>query len=220
MADNTIETVSGSKYCYDDPHRHKINLADVAHALSMQCRFGGHMRQFYSVAEHCLNVRENVSDHGPFSRLAALLHDAAEAFVTDLPSPLKHRPGMDAYIAAERGAEDAILDAVYLRAGDRRILRDLIHSAEMKRADIAVTLAERNELLNHDYAHQWEYDSLGITPAVLSYRGNTPDAAAANYRAALQTDLNEIRGRKCNDRQHRNHPHVCLWRAIVCRAPL
>ena len=63
-----------------------IHIDDIAHALSNQCRFGGHTKTFFSVAEHCIWTARRV----PFDlRLAALMHDAAEAYLIDLPTPIK-----------------------------------------------------------------------------------------------------------------------------------
>lgn len=69
-----------------DPNWRMINLQDIAHALSNTCRFSGQCKRFYSVAEHCLHV----SMHVPRNMAAiALLHDASEAYLTDVPRPIK-----------------------------------------------------------------------------------------------------------------------------------
>ncbi|OIN59786.1 hypothetical protein [Arsenicibacter rosenii] len=63
-----------------------IQLEDIAHGLSHRCRFSGHTVRFYSVLEHSLRVAELVpAEH----QLAALLHDASEAYLFDMPSPVK-----------------------------------------------------------------------------------------------------------------------------------
>lgn len=69
-----------------------VALEDVVHSLSMQCRYMGHCRRFYSVAEHCVKVAWMAEvEHGVGSQVArcALLHDASEAYTGDFPSPLK-----------------------------------------------------------------------------------------------------------------------------------
>jgi len=81
-----IATYSGGRYYFDDPRADDINIKDVAHALSNLCRFTGHVSRFYSVAEHSVNASYLVP---PEEALAALLHDAHEAYVQDVSSPLK-----------------------------------------------------------------------------------------------------------------------------------
>lgn len=82
---------SGSAWEFLRPDFDEIDLRDIAHSLSMQCRWNGHTQRFYSVAEHCVLVAETVRRMGGTSTevLAALLHDAPEAYLADLPGPLK-----------------------------------------------------------------------------------------------------------------------------------
>lgn len=92
-----MQTVSGIQFWPLDPRPEEIEIGDIAHALSNICRFGGHSRWFYSVAEHSVIVSENVSDN---HRLTALLHDATEAYLGDMIRPLKRC--MPIYREAER----------------------------------------------------------------------------------------------------------------------
>lgn len=106
---NTIAT-SGGKLI--DPFTMRaedglFDIVEVAHALANQCRYSGHVKRFYSVAEHCLLVEQVVRSRiGLEERDAlgvcrwALVHDAEEAYLLDLPSPIKRRPDMAAYRAA------------------------------------------------------------------------------------------------------------------------
>lgn len=83
-----IRTVSGIYINVFEPTEDMICIEDIAHALSMQPRFGGHLPSFYSVAQHsasCCALAEKEY------RLAALLHDASEAYLLDVPRPIKRR---------------------------------------------------------------------------------------------------------------------------------
>lgn len=81
-----IQTYTGKKMFPLAPKREDICIEDIAHALSMKCRFNGHCNLFYSIAQHSLIVASLVK---PELRLAALLHDAAEAYLPDFCRPIK-----------------------------------------------------------------------------------------------------------------------------------
>lgn len=100
-----IETASGREFWPLDPRPEEIHIEDIATALSKLCRFGGHCKSFYSVAEHCALASEFVPTG---IALEALLHDAAEAYLSDIPRPLKRLPEFAAYRAAETKLEQAI----------------------------------------------------------------------------------------------------------------
>lgn len=82
-----IQTFTGRAFHYEDPQPEDIHIEDIAQALSNQCRFAGHCARFYSVAEHSLLVSQQLVD--PELRMMGLLHDATEAYVIDMPKPLK-----------------------------------------------------------------------------------------------------------------------------------
>ena len=88
-------TFTGKVVDLENPTPDMVDIEDIAHALSMTCRFGGHCRDFYSVAEHSTNVLSlgHIKPHRYKGRcghsLAFLLHDAAEAYLGDVVSPLK-----------------------------------------------------------------------------------------------------------------------------------
>lgn len=84
-----IQTISGKKFTLLDPDPASIDIFDIALALGKQCRFAGHVTRFYSVAEHCVLLSELVDPGNPLLQLAALLHDAEEAYTGDISQPLK-----------------------------------------------------------------------------------------------------------------------------------
>ncbi len=81
-----IQTYTGKRFDYDKVDPSQIDIVDIAHALSMQCRYAGHCIRFYSVAEHSVHMANEASAE---NKLAALLHDASEAYLVDIPRPLK-----------------------------------------------------------------------------------------------------------------------------------
>lgn len=100
-----IQTFTGKQFWPLDPRPEDIDVRDIAHALANTCRFNGHCLGFYSVAEHSVLVSRHAS---PEYRLAALLHDAAEAYLADIPRPLK--PYLSGYHEIERRLEECIAE--------------------------------------------------------------------------------------------------------------
>ncbi|CAN0065776.1 unnamed protein product, partial [Chrysoparadoxa australica] len=107
--DGYFNTASGEKISILNPSVESIHLEDIAHALSNLCRFGGHTPYFYSVAQHSLLVMR-LAEHANESdqvQLAALMHDATEAYVSDMIKPIKEIIGTP-YEELEAGFEKVI----------------------------------------------------------------------------------------------------------------
>ncbi len=102
-----IETYTGRRVDPFDVSPGDVHLPDVAAGLSHTCRFGGHCDHFYSVAHHSLNVSHELPRADPRLQLIGLLHDAAEAYLGDIPRPLKAR------LERVQPAEERILDSVW-----------------------------------------------------------------------------------------------------------
>lgn len=92
-----IQTVEGKAFFFLDPKPADFSISMIAHCLARECRWGNHIPEFYSVAEHSVRV-SYVCD--PEDALWGLLHDASEAFLTDVPTPIKNylRYGIDEFI--------------------------------------------------------------------------------------------------------------------------
>src|SRR3954447_26482910 len=106
-----LQTVSGRRVNPFDPDPSQLDLGDIARALANVCRFGGHCRSFYSVAQHSVIVSELVEQRGGDveDAFAALMHDATEAYLGDMPHPIKHRsPLGEAFKAAEDHLEQVL----------------------------------------------------------------------------------------------------------------
>ena len=104
----------------------EINITDIAHALSNKCRFNGHTREFYSVAEHSVRVAMLL----PFTTgasLAGLLHDASEAYFDDIVSPMKCTPEY----SLVRNADWLMQREIYRLFGvDEEKHKDAVHGAD------------------------------------------------------------------------------------------
>jgi hypothetical protein len=97
VASKCITTYSGIEMNVFDPTPDMIDIKDIAHALSNVCRFGGHCRNFYSVAQHSIYCYE-LADY-ECDKLGALMHDASEAYLYDFPKPIKE--GLEFYKSLE-----------------------------------------------------------------------------------------------------------------------
>lgn len=113
-----------------------VCIEDIAHALSMQCRFTGHTREFYSVAQHSVLVSVYVP---PQDALAGLMHDASEAYLMDLPRPLKHSP----FFAFYRERESAAMNAIFHHFG----IKDFSWE-NVKEADDRMLATEARDLMS------------------------------------------------------------------------
>ena len=136
-----VETHSGLYIDVGDPDPGAIEIGDIAHALSMQCRFNGHCAVFYSVAEHSVHVAEHLENTGETVRvqLLGLLHDAAEAYVGDVVSGVKSR--LERFAGMEHYVQRAVYESLSVpppNAEEERLVKD---------ADLAVLLAEAKVLM-------------------------------------------------------------------------
>ena len=106
---NTMNTFSGKVFDPMEMTTDDVELQDIAHALSMLCRGGGHLKFFYSVGQHSINCAREALARG-WSRklaLACLLHDASEAYISDIIRPVKVH--LSNYLVIEEQIMDTIL---------------------------------------------------------------------------------------------------------------
>jgi hypothetical protein len=176
-----ILTHSGKPFDLLKPQAAQINPLDIAHALSMICRFNGHCYRHYSVAQHSLLVADIIKSqgHDPEIQLLALLHDAAEAYVGDMTRPLKlwlrqDTDGESDYDLVEQG----VWHAICAQFGLDPVLPDCIHIADM----IALATEKRDLLPDHPTA--WECLH-GITPHNIELDNWTPSQAAQTFHHRL-----------------------------------
>ena len=155
---------SGAEFDFTNPVSSPFTIEDIAHGLSMLCRYAGQCRNFYSVAEHSLLVSQIVPEHA----FAALMHDAAEAFTGDITRPLKQM--LPQFKAIERQVEEAIA----MRFNLPRIL-----PAAVKKADLAVLAAEQEQIMPPGTS-LWAVEA-NIMPANIKVRGLSPEDAKREF---------------------------------------
>jgi uncharacterized protein len=161
----TILTHSGLTFNLLEPDPDLIEIEDIAHALSHICRFTGHTRVFYSVAEHSVRASQCVP---PEFAMEALLHDAAEAYIGDVSSPLK------AQLHEYRNIEFKLEQAIRQRFG-----LPPKQSPCIKQADLTMLATEKRDLMP---AHLDDWALLhGITPLAEPITAPLPSHIARWY---------------------------------------
>lgn len=133
-----MQTATGRQFWPLDPRVEEVCIEDIAHALSNQCRFAGHCREFYSVAEHSVRVSSILPGN---LCLAGLLHDAAEAYLVDLPRPVKRSPGIGPEYMKVETQNAAVIEAHFgLPAG-------IFEWPEIKAADNILLMTEARDIM-------------------------------------------------------------------------
>lgn len=148
MRDGFVDTFSNNRIYFDNPDPSLIELIDIATGLSHQCRFAGQLADFYSVAQHSLILFELAPAHLEFE---ALFHDASEAYITDIPTPLK------AELPKYKEIESRFMEAISKKIGFKFPL-----SEELEYMDKRLTLSEA-VVFNRDIS-DWKMTQAGITP--------------------------------------------------------
>lgn len=161
MTTDYVSTFSGNRFYPLRPHIDRVAIEDIAHGLAYQCRFNGQTREFYSIAQHSLIVASLVP---PPLRLAALLHDAAEAYLGDMVKPLK------VLLPEFAALEDQVTAIIAATFGI-----DFTDYAPIKHADLIALATEKRDLMPHS-AERWAYLD-GITPLASIIKAMGPQEA-------------------------------------------
>jgi hypothetical protein len=180
-----IQTYTGKQFWPLDPREDEVSILDIAHALANMCRFGGHCNRFYSVGEHSLHASHQVPKD---LALHALMHDATEAYVADIPSPIKRL--LPDYKTMEARVWAAIAAKFGLAAEEPEAVRI---------ADKRMLLTERRALF--DVLIPWGEGKSGIYAGLEPYPNvkiiGAPPAIVAN--AFMQRFHNLTGGKYANE---------------------
>lgn len=176
-----ILTYGGHYFDFMAPEQCQVDIATIAHALAHICRFTGHVREFYSVAQHSVMVSYLVP---PEHALAGLLHDAPEAFIGDVAAPLKQL--LPDYKAIEKRVEAAVLGAFGLPAKLPTCV---------KHADLVMLATEQRDLMPA-IDHTWN-TIIGIEPLMTTIQPQTPAQAKVIFLQRF-TELTATKVEACN----------------------
>jgi hypothetical protein len=164
-----IHTTHGNRFFPFDPKEEEIRITEIAHSLGNICRFVGHCKHFYSVAEHSIHVSKLVPKH---LACPALLHDAAEAYMGDLSRPIKQ------YIPVFSDIEEKIMKAVYSKFG-----YDLSENEKevIREADNRVLAHEARQIMRGN-TKDWNLDPMAeIYPEEVKIRFYSPDVSRVMF---------------------------------------
>ncbi|NVZ62031.1 phosphohydrolase [Pseudomonas gingeri] len=168
-----ILTVTGKRFDLYQPDVALVDPRDISHALAHLCRFNGHTREFYSVAQHSCIVAELVPEQ---HKLAALLHDATEAYIGDMVRPLKQ------WMHAYQDVEDWIWNCICARFD-----LDCELPADVHQADLIALSTERRDLMPPDPAI-WDC-LVGIEPMAETIRPWSATEARLTFHQRLMDQL-------------------------------
>lgn len=140
-----INTHSRRQVNVADPRPETIDIEDIAHALTFLCRGGGHTEFFFPVARHCVYCAREAKARGYSDEivLACLLHDASEAYMVDMPSPIK-----DGLFPEYRSYENRLLDCIYNKFIGRSLTEEEL--AKVDEIDHTLLKYDLKYLLNLD----------------------------------------------------------------------
>lgn len=142
---NWQETYTGKIFWPLDPREDEIDIVDIARALSHQCRFGGHLDTFFSVAQHSVIV----SDFLPAGmKLQGLLHDASEGYIVDIPRPIKP------FLGGYKEIEDKIMRVIASKYGFEYPMNDMVKIADN------TSLAIEKRCFKKQSTQTWDCQSL------------------------------------------------------------
>lgn len=210
MEDCWISLLSGAKFNYNKPEESDVTIDDLASATSNICRYAGHLPRFYSVAQHLVNASRLVEGVGGTleEQFAAEMHDTAEAFTNDLPTPLKWA------FPVFKELEVKIETAMGKKFGFQYPYPDVV-----KWADTMMLISEKIYVKGDTSVwpayESWTEESIAPYLQYIDLRSWTPDRAKKNFLKRYWELKNAI-GREATPREEAEK----FFRKVAPRTPL
>jgi uncharacterized protein len=155
-----IHTYIGKKFFPLDPKVSDIDILDIAHALSNKCRYAGHTINFYSVGEHSIHIHDYLLSKGYAKSIIGwgLLHDAAEAYLFDIPRPIKNQ------IAGFEQLENNLLSIVAKAFGLPEVMPKIV-----KEIDFLMLGVEKDQAMTSGPKWQENIENMNRLPIILKF---------------------------------------------------
>jgi len=181
MNQDFIITFSKQKFSPLQAKAEEIDIHDIAHALSLMCRANGHIRHFYSIAQHCLNCSREAKARGLSEeiQLACLLHDASEAYLSDITRPIKR--SLPQYLEFEEVLQNQIFDKFNL--------------ADLKEEEHALVKEIDDALLYYELLDLMMEEIFEVRPEIIS----RPDLEQRDFPVVEEAFLSEYERLKAGE---------------------
>ena len=167
-----IETFTGKKMFPLDPRPEEVDIVDIAHHLSLICRYNGASKHLYTVGQHSLHCASVAGWYSPRMQLLCLLHDASEAYISDVSKPVKP------YLAGYKDIERKLMDVIWYALGINP--PSYPESLEIKLVDKAVMVAEAKKLMHFDGWGEWVRDAVEVE---IQIKPETPERVEQEFLA-------------------------------------
>jgi len=189
---NWMQTFTGEQFDPLNPDPDKINILDIGHALSNLCRYGGHCSKFYSVAQHCVIVANYIYKitKSKQKAMAGLLHDASEAYLVDIPRPIKQR------LKDYNEYEDFLLKVIFKKF-NAQPYTDIVHEIDMR-----VLMTEAKYLMGDPKNWNIPYEPIDevVLPMSSTYAKeifyNTFNLYLTDINTGIEKNSNGLSGKK------------------------
>jgi uncharacterized protein len=186
-----ITTATGRQFFPLEPRIDDICIEDIAHALGAVNRFNGHTGVPYSVAQHSVLLSRHLAPDGPLIALVALLHDASEAYLGDVPRPLKVSDAFAGY----RAVEARLQELIYAKYDISEVANDPHVVKLLKIADRRMLRTEQAQLMPPDTHGEDRNDVAVINIIISPWEASNASARFLGDFYTLRAQIAQLQGR-------------------------